>query len=427
MPGGDRPGERTAPVDRSDAVDIVMDAAVLLHLNGQSTNMTMTAVDRLNRGLGATSTLVPSWASLLLVGPDASIRVAAVSPTGISMRRVATAMTIIDKAQDGPLNRDAVREGLAAAHRESISNTLIFSGACATGAGALAVIFGAQHPLTVLIAAVSAALGGLARRGLACVGAGILTQAFTAALIAGLLGVAAVHVRIDGALGLVVLCPAMVLVPGPHILNGALDLLALRLTLGIARLGYAALILAAVAAGLIVGLAVDDRSLAVAQTSAAVPLYIDVIAAGIAAGSYPVFFSMPYRMIGWPIAVGMLAHAAHWSALTHWHIDIATAALLSCLIAGVLLVPIAHYLRMPFAAIGFASVVAMVPGVYVFRMLSGLVEFAHLPTSDLLTTLTSDGAVAMLVITGMATGLAVPMHAYAVLTAGPHKRRKPGR
>lgn len=417
MPGGDRPGERTASVDGSDAVDIVMDAAVLLHLNGQSTNMTMTAVDRLNRGLGTTSALIPSWASLLLVGPDASTRVAAVSPTGISMRRVATAMAIIDRAEDGPLNRDAVREGLAAAHRESISNTLIFSGACATGAGALAVIFGAQHPLTVLIAAVSAALGGLARRGLARAGAGILTQAFAAALIAGLIGVAAVHLRVDGALGLVVLCPAMVLVPGPHILNGALDLLALRVTLGIGRLGYAALILAAVAAGLIVGLAVDGRSLAVAETSAAVPLYVDVIAAGIAAGSYPVFFSMPYRMIGWPVAVGMLAHAAHWWALTHWHIDVATAALMSCLIAGVLLVPIAHYLRMPFAAIGFASVVAMVPGVYVFRMLSGLAEFAHLPTSDLLTTLTSDGAVAMLIITGMATGLAVPMHAYAVLAA----------
>src|SRR4051812_7775779 len=254
MPGADRPGERTASVDGRDAVDIVMDAAVLLHLNGQSTNMTMTAVDRLNRGLGTTSTLIPSWASLLLVGPEVSTRVAAVSPTGISMRRVATAMTIIDKAQDGPLDRDAVRKGLAAAHRESVSNTLIFSGACATGAGALAVIFGAQHPPPGLIAAGSAALGGLARRGLAPVGAGILTQGFAAALIAGLIGVTAAHLRVDGALGLVVLCPAMVLVPGPHILNGALDLLALRVTLGIGRLGYAALILAAVAAGLIVGL-----------------------------------------------------------------------------------------------------------------------------------------------------------------------------
>ncbi|MDT5293071.1 MAG: hypothetical protein QOF88_7960 [Mycobacterium sp.] len=424
---GDQPGDQTASTDGTDAIDIVIDAAVLLHVNGQSTSMTLTAVDRLNRGLSTTSTLIPTWASLLLVGPDAATRVAAVSPTGISMRRVAVAMAVIDRAQDGPLDSETVRRGLVAAQRESVSNTLIFSGACATGAGALAAIFGAQHPLTVLVAAVSAALGGLVRRGVGRLGVSILTQAFAAAVVAGLIGVAAVHLRVDDALGIVVLCPAMVLVPGPHILNGALDLLALRMTLGIARLGYAALILAAIAAGLILGLAADGRSLAVVQTSTTVPLYVDVIAAGIAAGSYPVFFSMPYRMIGWPVAVGMLAHTAHWWALTVWQVDIATAALVSCLIAGILLVPISHYLRMPFAAIGFASVVALVPGVYVFRMLSGLVQFAHLPTSDLLTSLTSDGAAAMLVITGMATGLAVPMHAYSVLSAAADKRRNQGR
>ncbi|MDT5183147.1 MAG: hypothetical protein QOI29_1305 [Mycobacterium sp.] len=65
----------------------------------------------------------------------------------------------------------------------------------------------------------------------------------------------------------------------------------------------------------------------------------------------------------------------------------------------------------------------LVPGVYVFRMLCGLVQFAHLPTLNLLTSLTSDGATAVLVITGMATGLAVPTHAYSVLSATADKRR----
>ena len=72
-----------------ESIDIVLEAATLLYSNGQSTTMTLTAVDRLNRGLGTTSTLIPAWASLLVVGPRNTIRAAAVSPTAISMRRVA--------------------------------------------------------------------------------------------------------------------------------------------------------------------------------------------------------------------------------------------------------------------------------------------------------------------------------------------------
>ena len=406
-----------------DPLDIVMDAAVLLQDNGQSTGMTLTAVDRLNRGFGTAAVMIPDWASLHVIGADGSVRAASVSPTGISMRRVAAAMAIIDKAQDGPLDPTRVRREMAAAQRESVSNTAIFAAACATGAGALAVIFGTPDPLTVLVVAVSAALGGLARRGLGRLGAGVLTQAFAAALIAGLTGVVASHLHVQDAQGLVVLCPAMVLVPGPHILNGALDLLALRVTLGIGRLGYAASILAAIAAGLILGLAAGGLDLSVAQPSASVPLWVDVLAAGIAAGSYPVFFSMPYRMIVWPVGFGMLAHAAHWWSMAVGRADLATAALASCLIVGALLVPVSHRLRIPFAAIGFASVVALVPGVFVFRMLSGLAQFAQAPSIALLTSLASDGAVASLVIVGMATGLAVPMHAYAAFNSSAERRR----
>ena len=398
----------------AEPLDVVLNAAALLQNNGQSTQMTLTAVDRLNRGFDTAAVLIPDWTSLHVIGPDGSLRVTAVSPTGISMGRVAAAMAVIDRAQDGPLDPAGVQRELAAAQRESVSNTAIFAAACATGAGALAVIFGTHDPVTVLVAAVSAALGGLVRRGIGRFGLGALPQALSAALLAGLIGVVAHHLHVADALGLVVLCPAMVLVPGPHILNGALDLLALRVTLGVGRLGYASLVLAAIATGLILGLAAGGMNISVAQPTSTVPLYVDVVAAGIAAGSYPVFFSMPYRMIGFPVGIGMLAHAVHWWALDVGRVDLAIAGLASCVLVGLVLVPVSHHLRIPFAAIGFASVVAMVPGVYVFRMLSGLVQFASQPSPGLLTSLASDGAIATLVTAGMAIGLAVPMHAYAV-------------
>jgi uncharacterized membrane protein YjjB (DUF3815 family) len=207
----------------------------------------------------------------------------------------------------------------------------------------------------------------------------------------------------------------MVLVPGPHVLNGAMDLLALRITLGIARLGYATLVLAAIATGLILGLGFGGHTLPLSGVAAAVPLSADVLAAGVAAACYPIYFSMPYKMIGWPIVAGMAAHALHWWATTVWHLSLASSAFLACLLVGTALMPVSHKLRIPFAGIGFAAVVSMVPGVYVFRTLSGL---AQLPTStspELVAATMSNAATAALVVTAMALGLVIPIHMHDAL------------
>ena len=64
---------------------------------------------------------------------------------------------------------------------------------------------------------------------------------------------------------------------------------------------------------------------------------------------------------------------------------------------------------MPFAAIGFASVVSMMPGVYLFRMGSGLVKIAEgtQSTTDLVNTVAS-GATAAMIILAMSFGLIIP-------------------
>jgi uncharacterized membrane protein YjjP (DUF1212 family) len=410
--------ERMTDDGKAERYDALLAATALLYANGQSTQMTLTGVERLNRGLDLDAVVVPSWPMLTLTaaGSRKTVLTAAVSPTAINMHRVGTMMAVVDAAQDGPLELERVVAGVAAAEAQSSSGTIAFTIACATGATALSVIYGATHPLAILLVALAAAAGGLLRRWLGAISAGPLVQVFAAALVAGAVGAAAAHLDLGASTGVVAICPAMVMVPGPHILNGALDLLDLRITLGLARLAFGLLILTAIAGGLILGLRLGGQTLPVTAPSSAAPLLIDVLAAGVAAASYPIYFSMRWQLIGWPVAVGMLAHAAHWYALAAGA-NLALAAFVACLLVGVALVPVAHRKRIPFAGIGFAAVVALVPGVFVFRTLAGFVDFVAHPSAQLLSAAAADLIGATIVVSGMALGLAIPMHLYAAVAA----------
>ena len=66
---------------------------------------------------------------------------------------------------------------------------------------------------------------------------------------------------------------------------------------------------------------------------------------------------------------------------------------------------------LPFAAFAFASVVSLIPGVYIFRMASGLLNLiapGRDPSPELLLGTMVDGVTALLIIVAMAFGLIVP-------------------
>ncbi len=269
--------------------------------------------------MGFRATTFPRWGDLTIRIDDGSglrHEIIAASPVGVDMRKVAATISVIDDVCDGRLDAEAARSELEAIARFRPVPIARFALLAGAGAAALGAILGAAHPFGLLLIAISAGAGACLRRWLSGVSSNLFVQPLCAALLAGAIGAIAVHLQFSSAQRLIAVCPCMILVPGPHLLNGMIDIARARIGLEVSRVTYAGVIILMICTGLLTGLSFGSVSLPVAAPSYPVPLGYDVIAAGVAVAAYGTFFAMPWRMLPIPVVVGMLAHAARWGMIS---------------------------------------------------------------------------------------------------------------
>jgi uncharacterized membrane protein YjjP (DUF1212 family) len=404
--------------DRSIAsasqIGLISGVVRLLLSNGQTTERTVRAAERIGGHFGLSVAVFPSWGEtgIRITTPQGTRdELVAATPAGVDMRKVTATSRLVDAVCVGRRQAETALAELETVARLSPVSTVRFAFMAAAGAAALAVVFGATRVQELLLIAVAAGLGGLLRRGIGKISRNLFVQPLAAALLAGIIGAVALRQTFGPMSSLVAVCPCMVLVPGPHLLNGGLDLVRGRIPLGMARIGYAGMTILMVCTGLLVGLALGGASLPIDEPSTSPPLIFDALAAGIAVLAYGTFFNMAWATLPIPVVIGMAAHASRWALISLAHASLPLGAFVACLLVGLLMTPIAERLHLPFAGCAFASVVSLIPGVFLFRMAGTLVRIvaegsAASPT--LISAAVSDGATALIILIAMAAGLILP-------------------
>ncbi len=250
--------------------------------------------------------------------------------------------------------------------------------------------------------------------------------AFAVALLGGILGGIGVYLGVTGSAELCLVAPALVLVPGVPLINGVQDMIRNHVTLGISRLGFAAMVVSAIALGLFAATVLTRVQIPVAGAAMVIGPAQDALFSGLAAAGYAVLFSVPARMAWVCVLCGIASHTSR-ALLFGLGVDLITGTLLGSLAAGVLACLFARRFAAPAAAFAFPGVVALVPGSYAFRAAIGSVAIARGAADPALIGDTLSLALsAVLMVGGIAVGIAAPTVLFPSVAGPGQAQRRPG-
>jgi uncharacterized membrane protein YjjB (DUF3815 family) len=179
--------------------------------------------------------------------------------------------------------------------------------------------------------------------------------------------------------------PALMLLPGPHLINGVADVFENHIVPGVGRLVLAAGLVLAAALGVFAGawVLMGLREVSGATSDAVeLTLLLDVVLAGIAACGFGAFYNSPWPVLGVSIGCGMVGHGVRFVCLGAGT-GLPGSTFAACAAIGVLAGIAAGRLRFQFPNVAFAGAVPMMPGTLIYRGVAGAMKLsASGPAAD---------------------------------------------
>jgi uncharacterized membrane protein YjjP (DUF1212 family) len=369
---------RANPAPPSDAAlrFLQLSARLLLEYNVRSQILEQ-RIERIARHLGINLQTIVGYREVTLTLADGRSLQARVPELRINVAVSAGALHVLDELCLDRIGLDQATRSLEALERVAPRHgrlvvALLFGLAAAAIAWLLRADWGA-----IAASGVSSALGLVVRQEMAKRSVNLFAQPFVAGLIGAALGGLATRQGWTETPGFCLIVPALMLVPGPHLINGVHDILENHMQTGGCRLGLATSILVATALGVALGAWVTLGPATVStMPSEATPLTLplDAALAGMAACGFGALYNAPWRVLWVSILCGVVGHGLRYVYLDHMSVEIAT--LFACLAIGLIANVAADRLRLPFSALAFAGAVPMMPGVFIYQSIAGALRLS---------------------------------------------------
>jgi len=360
---------------------VQLSARLLLEYNVRSKTLER-RTEMLARHLGVDAQTVAGYREVTLVTTDGRSFYAQAPELRINVAVRAATQHVIDELTQGRIGlAEATRtletlEQSTPRHRRWVVAVLF-----ALAASAIAWLLRADWG-AIVASGVSSAVGLIARQELARRPVILFAQPFAAGLIGAALGGLAIRLGWTSTPGFCLIVPALMVVPGPHLINGAYDMLENHVQTGISRLVLSLGILGATALGVVLGgwLVIGPAVLSTAPSDTMhLTLLLDVTLAGVAACGFGTVYNAPWRFLWVSIVCGMAGHAVRYLSLDYLGLEIST--LLACLTIGVIAGAAADRLRLPFSSLAFAGAVPMMPGVFIYQSFGGAMRLSAAGTA----------------------------------------------